>query len=74
MAREIDRPTPTPTSRKHKTQKPNTEYKNLTAGYDFFLFHINSGSDFKVKGEHSDRAVVVVDDDDGSTIFHSRLV
>ena len=39
------------------------KYKNLTAGYDFFLFHINSGSDFKVKGERSEAAIVVDDDD-----------
>ena len=50
------------------------KYKNLTAGYDFFLFHINSGSDFKVKGEHIETAIVVDDDNDGSTIFHGRFV
>lgn len=38
-----------------------------------FLLHMNSRSDFKVKGEPSDTAIVVVDDDDGSTIFHSRI-
>lgn len=43
-------------------------------GYDFFFFYINSGSDFKVKGECSEVVIVVDDDDDGFIIFYGRFV